>query len=109
MAGRKEAGGGAMRSQPVYRPTKWPGALSSENAGSPLLREQLVTSKKRWFLFLAQVCDGVRNREDRSYVVARVPIVGSHRGAAETNPTGKHEVAESIPGRTQWGQDPVLP
>ena len=29
----------------------------------------------------------------------------SHCGAAETNPTGNHEVEDSIPGLTQWVKD----
>ena len=33
----------------------------------------------------------------------------SHRGTAEMNPTRNYEVEGSIPGLTQWVQDPVLP
>ena len=29
-------------------------------------------------------------------------LLSSHRGAAEMNPTGNHEVVGSIPGLTQW-------
>ena len=32
----------------------------------------------------------------------------SHRGIAETNPTGNHEVVGSIPGLVQWVKDPSL-
>ena len=33
----------------------------------------------------------------------------SHRGAAEMNPTGNHEVVGLIPGLTQCVKDPALP
>ena len=32
-----------------------------------------------------------------------------YHGAVETNLTRNHEVADSIPGLTQWVMDPVLP
>ena len=33
----------------------------------------------------------------------------SRHGAAETNPTRKHEVSGSIPGLDSWVEDPALP
>ena len=39
----------------------------------------------------------------------KVMFRSSHHGAAETSPTRNHEVAGSIPGLTQWIQDPALP
>ena len=40
--------------------------------------------------------------------VIRRRFWSSHRGAVETNQTGSHEVAGSIPGLTQWVKDLVL-
>ena len=38
----------------------------------------------------------------------KVTIRSSHRGEAETNLTGNHEDAGSIPGLAQWVKDPAL-
>ena len=39
----------------------------------------------------------------------RVNYMSSHCGAVETNPTRNCEVADSIPGLTQWVKDVALP
>ena len=46
----------------------------------------------------------------QQHPTSRVPALGSsHCGVVETNLTRNHEVAGSIPGLTQWVQDPALP
>ena len=41
-------------------------------------------------------------------IVKIIELWSSHHGATEKNPTRNHEAAGSIPGVTQWVQDPAL-
>ena len=45
----------------------------------------------------------------RSGTVKNPTAWNSRCGTEETNPTRNHEVADLIPGLTQWVTDPVLP
>ena len=56
---------------------------------------------------------GILYTKERSYIpfasFRNEYFRSSHRGAAETNLTGNHEVVCSIPGLAQWVKYPMLP
>ena len=87
----------------------WKGTLIPSNAGC-LWAGKWVTQSGKWegafqcICFVLWILNPVSELNIYKWIDR-----SSHCGAAEMNPTSTHEDAGSIPGLTQWVNDPALP
>ena len=81
-----------------------------------LLTKALPSSKaaQKTSVFIRRALSVLHPKEPFSHLwwvitIKKHHIWSSHLGSAETNLTSIHEDPGSIPGLTQWVEDPVLP